>query len=211
MFIPDKYLVIFDLETTQTLTGIPEIIEIGAVKVDRELESVDVFETFVKPRDISGVDRHIERLTGISPHDLADAPSFDDIWEDFAKFTGYNQSRLCSWGTAFDVAILREEYKRRNLGYPHLHAPIDASSVVWTVGALWGIRFSGMSLQGACDRFGVDRHDTHRALGDAKDVLCVFKEIRNLTLKGLEDGTSEKLLPNESGGQSSLPRSESCG
>ena len=60
MFIPDKYLVIFDLETTQTLTGIPEIIEIGAVKVDRELDSVDVFETFVKPRDMSGVTPHIE-------------------------------------------------------------------------------------------------------------------------------------------------------
>lgn len=200
MFIPDKYLVIFDLETTQTLTGIPEIIEIGAVKVDRELDSVDVFETFVKPRDMSGVTPHIERLTGISPRDLLEAPSFDDIWEGFAKFTGYNQSRLCSWGTAFDVAILREEYKRRNLGYPHLQAPVDASSVVWSLGALWGMRFSGMGLQSACDRFGVNRHNTHRALGDAMDVLCVFREIRNLTLKGLEDGASEKLLPDEQEG-----------
>ena len=57
-----------------------------------------------------------------------------------------------------------------------------------------------MGLQSACDRFGVNRHNTHRALGDAMDVLCVFREIRNLTLKGLEDGASEKLLPDEQEG-----------
>ena len=197
MWIPDKQLVIFDLETTESLTSIPEIIEIGAVKIDSSFDVVDKFETLVRPRDLSRVDRRISSLTGISPEELTSERTFDDVWDDFARFTEFNLTRLCSWNTAFDVAVLREEYRSRGLGFPHNQAPVDALSVVWTVASIWGLKLDGMSLRSACERFAVNRNNVHRALGDAESVVGVFKELRNLTLKEQEDGASDQLLPTQ--------------
>ena len=111
-------------------------------------------------------------------------------------------TRLCSWNTAFDVAVLREEYRSRGLGFPHNQAPVDALSVVWAVASVWGLNLGGMSLQKSCERFGIDRTNIHRALGDAESVVQVFREIRNLALEELEDGASEQLLSTQSEGES---------
>ena len=201
MFIPDKHLIIFDLETTESLTALPEIIEIGAIKINANFDVVDKFETLVKPRDLSRVDRRISSLTGLTQSQLSTEKTFDDVWEGFAEFTSFNFSRLCSWNTSFDIAVLREEYRSRGLGFPHNQASVDALSVVWTVASIWGLKLGGMSLRKSCERFGVIRGDTHRALSDAEDVVKIFKEIRKLTLEDLEDGTSQQFLQSEQNGQ----------
>ena len=179
----------------------PEIIEIGAVKINRDLEIVDRFEKLVKPRDMSRVTRRIQSLTGITPEDLEPESTFDEVWEEFARFTDFNLSRLCSWNTSFDIAVLREEYRCRGLGFPHNQAPVDALTAVWMFAALWGVKLGGSSLQKACERFEVKRSNIHRALWDAEAVASIFKEIRNLTLEDLEDGTSRKLLQPDSGAE----------
>jgi DNA polymerase III alpha subunit (gram-positive type) len=201
MFIPDKYLTVLDFETTESLTALPEIIEIGAVKIDANFDIVDRFETLVRPRDLSRVDRQITRLTGLTQDELETAETFDDVWEKFAEFTSFNFSRLCSWNTSFDIAVLREEYRSRGLGFPHNQASVDALSVVWTIASLWGLKLGGMGLNKACERFGVIRGDIHRALSDAESVVQIFKEIRNLALEDLEDGTSRQFLPTQPEGQ----------
>ena len=49
-----------------------EIVEIGAVKLDREYRLVDRYSRFVKP-EYGPIQPHITRLTGITDADVADA------------------------------------------------------------------------------------------------------------------------------------------
>ncbi len=72
-----------DLETTGLEPGRDEIIEIGAVKF-RGVEVLDTFQTLVRPRQVIPI--KITRLTSITPEDVADAPTFNDVGADLARF-----------------------------------------------------------------------------------------------------------------------------
>ena len=53
-----------------------EIIEIGAVKLDRDYQLVDWYSRYVKP-DYGPIQKRITELTGITDADVADAPSYE--------------------------------------------------------------------------------------------------------------------------------------
>lgn len=62
-----------------------EIIQIGAVLVDENLEIVDSFMTLVKPQ-YGTIDDYIEKLTGIKQKDVSNAPSFEKAIELFTDW-----------------------------------------------------------------------------------------------------------------------------
>lgn len=92
--------VIFDLEWNQPFandisfmkrTGLPvsgEIIQIGAIKLDDNLELTDTFSTFVKPQYLTRMHKHVEKLTHISANDLAMGVSFVQAYQNFEDWCG---------------------------------------------------------------------------------------------------------------------------
>jgi len=90
-----------DLETTGLRSETDEIIEVGAVNF-KNGQPTDEFHTLVNPR--RSVPENIQRLTGISPQELAKAPTFERIATQLAAFLG--SSPLVGHNLAFDLGFL---------------------------------------------------------------------------------------------------------
>ena len=99
---PSRY-VTFDLETTGADTRRCEIVEIGAVRVENG-EPVREFHTLVKPR--MPIEPGAQRQHGYSDADVADAPSFAEVWPLFRDFVG-KDPLVAHNGQEFDVPVLR--------------------------------------------------------------------------------------------------------
>ena len=99
--------VVFDLETTGLSPFKDEIIEIGAVKVDKEGQIVDTFTTLVKPA--RPVSEFIRNLTGISNEMLADAPSIYTALPRFNDFVG--DAMVIGHNVTFDIAFVQQKAK----------------------------------------------------------------------------------------------------
>ncbi len=68
--------VALDLETTGLDSNKDSIIEIGAVKFQGD-EPIDTFQTFINPS--RSIPDFVQRLTGISPDQVARAPLFSCV------------------------------------------------------------------------------------------------------------------------------------
>lgn len=73
-----------------------EIIQIGEIKLDKNLTLIDSFEAHVKPVVYSVFNPVIKELTGISEEDLEGGVGFTDIMELLRTFID-KDSILCSW------------------------------------------------------------------------------------------------------------------
>lgn len=103
--------IIFDLEFNQNPFSLQnfdrkcppypfEIIQIGAIKLDMNLNTIATFNSYVKPTFYAKIDPFITKLTGISVEQLQKAQPFPAIYEEFTKFIGGTDSVLCTWGMA---------------------------------------------------------------------------------------------------------------
>ena len=112
-FVPEdtQCFVVMDLEWNQHASKpnheIPhEIIEIGAVKLDRDLRILDEQQYIIKPVVYPVLDKHIREVTGIEPEELEDGLSFERAYHRFLKWCGPG-AFLCTWGRDDYPVLLR--------------------------------------------------------------------------------------------------------
>lgn len=177
----DSTLIIFDLETTDhavadTVGMVPQIVELGAVKVTSQFEILDKIQFFVQPIALDSFTEFSESLTGITRKQLESAEPWKDLWRDFAKFTNYKAIRLVSWYTPSDWRVMREEYRIMELAFPHNPVMIDAMTLAYMKAAEQGLKVS-CSLNSFCERLNIERTEKHRALPDALATLQVLKAL----------------------------------
>lgn len=180
MLLPDKLLIVFDVETTDkhvamAAGSVPEMIEIGAVKVTDQLEIVEEYRSMVQPLNMDGMTENVFAISGLRTSDVKDAPLWKDQWEKFAEFTQFKKIRLAAWSTWFDMPVLSRAYSRARLGFPHGESPVDLPSIVYAYAAMRGGTFPGFGLTAVCNSLGIERKTKHRALADAHDAVRVLK------------------------------------
>ena len=112
------HYVVMDLEWNQAMSSkssvfnkLPihlrgEIIEIGAVKLDRDLRILDEQQYIIKPVVYPVLDKHIREVTGIEPEELEDGLSFERAYHRFLKWCGPG-AFLCTWGRDDYPVLLR--------------------------------------------------------------------------------------------------------
>jgi len=148
---------VVDLETTGSVIGVDEIIEIGLVKI-RGGRVIDRFEALVwSDRTIPP---WVARLTGITNRDLEGAPTFSDVAEQvFGLLDG---SVFVAHDIRFDLPFLRWEFGRRGLVRPAVTGlcTLELSRILWP-------DLSSRSLSDLAHNFGVDHENPHRAADDA--------------------------------------------
>jgi inhibitor of KinA sporulation pathway (predicted exonuclease) len=119
------FYIVFDLEFNQafeTPTVVQvndllcpfEIIQIGAVKMDRDWNTVATFNRYVKPVLYPYVSPFITELTGITTGQLVNEAHFPVVYQAFLEFLGKSDTIFCSWGKT----DIRELY--RNVAYHKL-------------------------------------------------------------------------------------------
>ncbi len=100
-------LVVLDVETTGLSPRVHEVIELGAVKIDKG-EIVDRFHSMVRPeRNIS---QATQDITGIRPEEVMNAPSAPEVFQDFFAFA--SGSILVAHNARFDVGFLAAAFSQ---------------------------------------------------------------------------------------------------
>ncbi|MBC7222862.1 MAG: UvrD-helicase domain-containing protein [Anaerolineae bacterium] len=171
--LDQERFVVYDLETTGPSPYYDDMVEIGAVTLDRGQQVGAPFHSLVRPsRRIS---REAQKVHGISQEDVRDAPPVDVVLRRFLAYVG--DATLAGHNVArFDNAILDREIGkvlRRGLTLPTLDTLEMAARL---------LPRSRHSLQALLDHFGLPREEAHRALADAEAaadlMLALFAENR---------------------------------
>ena len=184
-----KYI-IFDLEATcweDKTDKTNEVIEIGAVKLDENLEIVDTFSEYVKPVINPVLSDFCKTLTSIFQGDVDNAKTFKGAMDDFDKWilAEGNNVRLLSWGHYDKKQILTESALKnysgniiklledKHISLKHEFAKIRKER---TCGMAKALAKLNLLLEGA----------HHRGLDDAKNIVKIFNVVYpDLVEKGI--------------------------
>lgn len=104
----------FDLETTGTLPGVDQIVEIGAVLFNEAGAPETIFATLINP----GVPmpEAASRVNGITDEMLVGKPSITDVLDAFAEFCG--EEIMVAHNAAFDTQFLLADIKKHESSAP---------------------------------------------------------------------------------------------
>ena len=176
-----------------------EILQIGAVKLDADLNIIDTFNTFVKPNIYKEIHPFIKKMTNIIHEDVKDAPNFPQAFNNFKEFMNNDKNILCVWGNG----DLKELY--RNIKYYNLSTE-NLSNTYINVQHHASIYFNNhtgnsIGLQNAITLLKLNQDKSyHNALNDAYYTSLVFKNIFNdkiETKKYTFDNDSKKNPPTK--------------
>jgi DNA polymerase III subunit epsilon len=163
--LPERF-VVFDLETTGLDAAKHEIIEIAAIRVNRDSTNHETIQALIKPT--KKVPKKIVELTGITQDMLnRDGDAIDEALRSFAVFIG--DLRLVSFNAEFDMAFLNAAAAR--CGMTPFNNPV--SCALKMARRAWPGRKSYRLADIAKDG-NLDSKGTHRALADCRRALTVY-------------------------------------
>ena len=155
----DQVCVALDLETTGLDENRDTIIEVGAVKFQGD-QVIDTFQTFVNPG--RNIPDFIQRLTGISPNQVARAPFFSTISDELEQFV--EQCPVVGHNVNFDLKFLAAH------GLVLNNVPYDT----WDLASMFLPNHMQYSLANLTSHLKVSHVNAHRALDDARATHGVF-------------------------------------
>ena len=171
---------ILDIEATGGKVGEESIIEIAIYKFDGE-EIIDQFISLVNPE--KRIEPFVQKLTNITEKMVRTAPKFHEIAKRIVEIT--DGCILVGHNVTFDYRMLNQEFNR--LGYTYEKEWIDTFEYAETL--IPGMQ--SYSLGKLCDALGIVVTDRHRASGDARATLALFKM--------LMDKDYEKIITKKTG------------
>ena len=169
-------------ETEINKTTMPfEIIQIGALKLNENFETISTFNTLIKPTVYKYIHPFVENLTKITDDMVASCNDFVHAYEDFLQFIGDDDMILCIWGMA-DIKELIRNVKFYNLPTSHISKYIDIQK--YASHYLKAPKKSRIGLKNAIDLLNiVIEGEFHDAYNDAYYTSEVFKIIHDDTIK----------------------------
>lgn len=178
--------IIIDLEMNEidlTIHPMPknschfEVMEIGAVKLDENLEQIDEFKKYVKP-GMNPIGERYRQLTGITDDMVRDADDFATVFNDFAKWCGRDY-KMISWGGT-DKAQIRCEAAFKEVDSLELRYMLkNWVDFQLKFSMILGIHKS-VALADAINYAGIDVQGTfHDAFWDAKNTASLYRLAQN--------------------------------
>lgn len=176
--------IVFDLEWNQAALGkryinkkMPfEIIEIGAVKLNSDMEETGRFNELVKPKVYKNINRITGNIVHLDMKQLKSARPFQKVMESFLEFCGKDYV-FCTWGN-LDLIELQRNMKFYSMS-PLSQKPIKFLDVQ----KLFALQFEGEksqhTLEYAVDVCGIQKDiPFHRAFADAYYTAKVLKFLK---------------------------------
>lgn len=182
--------IIFDLEFNQGYKSISknintinpkcpfEIIQIGIIVLDKNLNEVSTLNSLIKPNIYNEINPYVEKITGITLDMVINAKPFEEVYREFVQLVKDDESVLCVWGTG-DIKELF-----RNIKYYELDAaPIPKKYI--NLQRHTSKRFNypkgiNIGLQNAVELLNIPLNNQfHDAFNDAFYTAEIFKKIYN--------------------------------
>jgi DNA polymerase III epsilon subunit family exonuclease len=172
--LPERFVVL-DLETTGLNPERNKIIEIGAIRVNRDSINHETFQSFVK---IKGkVPGKITEITGITSEMLnTEGEPIEIVLPKFMEFIG--DLRLVTFNAPFDMGFLKEAAKAQGLSIDNYWScALDMARRAWP--GRKSYKLSSLAKDGGLAT------QNHRALGDCQLALTVYtaavKKLRSIS------------------------------
>lgn len=162
--LPQQFVVL-DVETTGLDPDKHKIIEIGAIKVNRDSIHHEAFQALVK---IDGkLPKKITEITGITAGMLEkDGQPLESVIRDFLQFVG--DLRLVAFNAPFDLAFLSAAASQFNLEINNpVSCALDMSRRAWP-----GLK--SYKLESLIKIGGLSTQGNHRALKDCELTTTVY-------------------------------------
>ena len=201
--------IIFDLEYNQqhpddinTSDSKPpllfEVIQIGAIKLNKNLKTLSTFNSLVKPNIHTKLHPYVENLTNITIEDLNESLDFEKVYNNFIKFIGNEENVLVVWG-ASDIKELINNinfYKIKPSNISNKY--IDIQSYATKLFKL--PKGQKIGLQKAVEKLNIPLEgEFHDAFYDAHYTTEVFKSIYNkkITIQNFNKDSKKKTKPKK--------------
>lgn len=175
------HYIVMDLEWNNAYASrikrfINEVIEIGAVMLDDDLNCVDEFSCFIKSQIGKKLRSNVKRLTNITNDDVRNGIPFIDAMNNFKDWIGDRENVILTWGDG-DIRVLIENF--RYLGtkgtIPFLSNYIDIQNYFQLKNNLPKSRQIGLSAAAEMSGIDVDSFSHHRALDDSLLTVECFR------------------------------------
>ncbi len=177
--------IVLDLEWNQASDkfgnkyGLPfEIVEIGAVKLNRRFEIVDSFEQLIKPQIYHTIHFMTSKIVGVDKEELEGGRPFPEVMAEFLKWCG-SRYVFCIWGT-LDLTELQ-----KNMCYYGMDELSSGPMKYYDIQKFFSLTYEDGKLRRALE-FAVDYLNIekdvpfHRAYADAYYTAKVFVEINKV-------------------------------
>ncbi|WP_027631826.1 3'-5' exonuclease [Clostridium hydrogeniformans] len=153
-----------------------EIIEIGAVRVDKYLQEIDSLKIYVKPYIFPMLNPKIKEITGIEDKDVNNGIPFEEAIKILENFTKEDDI-ICSWAKDDVAEIIRNASYHGINHIDWINKYIDIQEYCTKV---MGEKKS-LSLKRAIEKLSIrkDEGRLHDALNDSLYTLEVFKRVYN--------------------------------
>lgn len=175
--------IIMDLEWNNTYAKkangyINEIIEIGAVKLDDDLETVDTFSCIIRSQIGKKLRGTVKRLTHLTNADINAGMPFTKAFSLFRKWIGNDETVIITWGDG-DIRVLLDNFKYLNgiKVIPFLRLYCDLQKCFQKISNSGKGQQTG--LLAAAEIVGIDPEMFihHRALGDSMLTAEILKKV----------------------------------
>lgn len=179
-----RYIVV-DLEwnnafSSKSKRAINEIIEIGAVKLDENLNILDTLSTFVRPVVGKKLSKRVVDMTSITDSDVAGGISFINAVKLLNSWIN-KEDIVMTWGDT-DIRVLVENCKEFSLGetVPFIGRYLDLQKYCQSEMGQ-GSASQQLGLSAAAELLGVeeDKFSHHRALDDSLMSTECLKKVFN--------------------------------
>ena len=150
-----------------------EVIQIGAVKLDRELNICGSYQIVVKPKFFKKIHRHVSQLTGITQQMMDSGVSLEEAAERFRRWCGKDFAFL-TWGPD-DIPMLKDNFHANGMNSSWLDAVYDLQHI-------FNMQTDGgkkqRSLEYAMEHFEIPQTlPAHDALNDAYFTSLVAQKL----------------------------------
>lgn len=197
--------IVFDLEFNQDIASLQnfdknsthyplEIIQIGAIKLDPDLNPTGTFNRYVKPTFYTRISPFVSEFTGITDEQLQNGNLFPDVYKAFLDFINETDSVFCIWGMA-DIKELIKNAEYHNLynllpqmiinlqPYASLYLKIPSRNM--------------LRLSYVVELLNIPiTYTFHNAFHDALYTAAILKKIYNSTIRPYHTKHIKPLVPN---------------
>ncbi|MGD1945343.1 MAG: exonuclease domain-containing protein [Croceivirga sp.] len=181
---------IIDVETTGNGLKGNRVTEISIFKFDGQ-NIVDEFTSLVNPQ--CPIPNFITGLTGIDDETVRNAPTFHQIAQQIFEMT--KDCVFVAHAVNFDYGVIKEEFRRMGIDFIRKKLCTVRLSRKLVPG------LQSYSLGKLCSEVGIPITDRHRARGDAKATVILFKQL----LQKPEAGSVIKTFLNSRSQEATLP------
>jgi DNA polymerase III epsilon subunit-like protein len=196
--------IIFDLEFNQDVSSLQnfdrkrsfcpfEIIQIGAIKLDLEFNTVGTFNRYVKPTFYTRINPFVTELTGITTVQLLTEETFPEIYKVYTTFINESDSIFCTWGMS-DITELFRNVEDHQLS--HRFLPKRVINLQPYVSMHFNLSQKNLlRLQHAVELLHIPiTYAFHNALHDAFYTAEILKKVYNSSIQAKPYDPSHRII-----------------